>query len=194
VIQIATDDARLGESGATLEMLHETAWVRLPACTPVEREHTAGWEAEFLRMRDAFRDPHPCSRLRVRVGVANILRYVLDQQPDTLGESPAARLKRMITEDTRCEQSLETLSRRCGFSSDHLRKLFAAEYSVTPLAYRNRQRLDRGLRLLANSNLAVKEVARETGFKHTSHFCSLFRTTYGMTPRDAIRRYREKER
>ncbi len=190
VIQLETDQVRQARSAMEVQILHEGAWIDLPAFAHVPREHVAGWQGEFMRMREAFVDPHPRSRLRVRVGVANVLRYILDQMPDNLGETPAARLKRLISEDAGCKRSLEALSRDCGYSPDHLRKLFVREYGLTPLAYRNRQRMARAVSLLSNSDLSIKEIANATGFAHGSHFATMFRETFGMTPRQAIVRYR----
>jgi len=190
VIQLETEEVRPTETTDEVEIRFEGAWIRTPAFAQVPREHVSGWQGEFLRMRDAFRDPHPRSRLRVRVGVGNAFRYLLDQQPDVLGETPAEHLKRLIAEDLRCTASLQQLSERCGYSADHLRTLFVRHYGLSPLAYRNRHRMARAVHLLGNSDLTVKEVAAETGFRHVSHFSTLFRTTFGTTPSEAIQRYR----
>lgn len=190
VIQLETEAIRPAAEADEIEVLTDRVWIPMTALVPVTREHIAGWQGEFIRMRDAFRDPHPKSQLRIQVGVANVFRYLLDRQPDSLGETPPQQLKRLIAEDEQCRKSLDDLSRACGYSSDHLRKLFVEEYGLTPQAYRNQHRMATAVHLLGNSQLTVKEIARNVGFRHVSHFSTMFRKTYDITPREAIGRYR----
>ena len=191
VVQLESSSARQGPSPNEVELrTQEGSWITLQHITPVTPEHISGWEGEFIRMREAHNDPLPISRMRVHAGIWNILRYILDRQPDTLGETPAGHLRRLIREDRRCARNLEALSTECGYSSDHIRRLFVSEYGVTPQQFRNRQRMIHAVELLSNSNLTIKDIARELGFRHVSHFSTLFREAYGMTPSDAIRKQR----
>jgi AraC-like DNA-binding protein len=190
VIEIDSKAVRQSNQPEEIELLNDGAWTRFTALVPVPREHISGWQGEFMRMRDAFRDPHPRNRLRIEAGVLNVIRYMLDRQPDTLGETPAMHLKRLINDDIRCAHNLDELSSECGYSSDHLRKLFVKEYGLTPQKYRMRHRMATAVSLLSNSTLNVKEIASEIGFPHLSHFSTMFRDTYDITPSDAIRQYR----
>ena len=61
---------------------------------------------------------------------------------------------------------------------------------MTPLAYRNRHRMASAVSLLSDSNLTVKEVSAAVGFRHVSHFCTMFRKHHGMT----MREYRARTR
>ena len=51
-----------------------------------------------------------------------------------------------------------------------------------PLAYVGRRRLETAKRLLRNSEIAVGEVARRSGFASPSHFSDSFRRHTGMAP------------
>ena len=44
--------------------------------------------------------------------------------------------------------------------------------------------------LIGGSALGVGEIGRKVGFAHVSHFSGFFRAEAGMSPREAIARYR----
>lgn len=155
--------------------------VVLSMLTPIIKEHVSGWEGEFLRMREAFDNPHPANRLRVRTGVGNVFRYVIDQQPD-LYPSPAARLRWLIDEDRQAQRGLEELSRQCGYSASRLRVLFERAYGQSPQAYRSKRRMHVAADLLVNSDQTIKEISAIVGCRHVSHFCLLFKRAHGLTP------------
>ncbi|MEW5978792.1 MAG: AraC family transcriptional regulator [Acidobacteriota bacterium] len=80
--------------------------------------------------------------------------------------------------------SLSELCSRLGISQPHFIKLFKnSTGTMIPHDYYNRLLIDRAQRLLQSPDCSVKEVAFELGFKSDSHFCSLFRSFTGMTPK-----------
>lgn len=163
--------------------------VTLPMITPIVRERISGFEGEFLRIREAFHLPLPTQRMRVHVGVCNIIRYIIDQRRDVC-HKPVAKLRWLIDEDQQACRSLEELSRQCGYSASRLRTLFEQEYAISPLAYRNKRRMSIAADLLCNSDLRIKEISDRLGCRHVSHFCSLFKTTFGLTPSEYQRQFR----
>jgi AraC-like DNA-binding protein len=164
-------------------------WIEAPRVLPLTREQVPPWQEEFLRLRDAFVDPVPANLLRLRLGFAALLRAFLDRADGT-ARAPAARLKRLIEDDTACRESLGRLGRRCGHHPDHLRELFVAAYGLTPVAYRARCRLAAAMALIGGGGLGVGEIGRRVGFAHVSHFSAFFRQAAGMSPREAIAKYR----
>jgi AraC-like DNA-binding protein len=172
-----------GRKPGTVEFVEraEEGRLVLPMFTFLPKEHITGWEGEFLRLREAFRAPCPANRLRLRTGVGNVFRYVIDQRPDVY-LSPAAKLRWLIDEDQTSRRSLEALSRQCGFSASRLRVLFEREFGQSPQVYRNRRRMHVAADLLINSDLRIKEVSEKIGCRHLSHFSALFRATYATTP------------
>lgn len=162
----------------------------LPMFTPIVKEHISGWEGEFLRMREAFSTPCPANRMRVQMGVGNIIRYVIDQHPD-IYPSAAAKLRWLMDEDQQAIHGLEELSQRCGYSASRLRVLFEREYGQSPQVYRNKRRMHTAADLLCNSNLRIKEISERVGCHHVSHFCALFKSAYDMTPSRYQREFRQ---
>lgn len=184
-----TPDIRRGSAIGTIELRDGASWIPVPAHVPVAETHLPALQEEFVRLVDAFRDPLPARLLRIRLGLAVILRHLLDHDMRR-ATTPASRLKRMIDEDVACRESLGRMSRRIGFHADHLRDLFAAAYGITPLAYRNRCRLATAMGLIGSSALGVGEIGRKIGFAHVSHFSAFFSKASGMSPRVAIARFR----
>jgi AraC-like DNA-binding protein len=180
---------RAGRDPAQVAISDGAAWIDVPRVVPLTREQVPPWQEEFLRLRDAFVDPVPANLLRLRLGFAALLRAFVDHGRRH-ATSPAARLKRLIEDDAQCRESLGRLARRCGYHADHLRELFVAAYGLTPLAYRNRCRLATAMGLIDGTGLSVGEIGERIGFAHVSHFSTFFRKAAGMTPREAIARYR----
>jgi AraC family transcriptional regulator, regulatory protein of adaptative response / DNA-3-methyladenine glycosylase II len=77
---------------------------------------------------------------------------------------------------------IEALATRVGVTSRHLRRIFEAEYGVSPVEYAQTQRLLLAKRLLTDTALPVTEVALASGFASVRRFNALFRTRYRMAP------------
>ena len=189
---LESDMFRTGLGPEDPEVQIDGLWTKLNGITVVTNEHVSGWESELIRIRDAFAQPTLLHQFRAKLGVMNILRYVIDRQGDTLRMSSAGKLKSMLDEGRGSEQTLEQLSRKCGYSADHLRILFREEFGITPLDYHNRTRMTKAMSLIDNSDLKVKEIAEKSGFVQVSHFCVMFKKTFNMTPTEAIKKLRHK--
>jgi AraC family transcriptional regulator of adaptative response / DNA-3-methyladenine glycosylase II len=79
---------------------------------------------------------------------------------------------------------LGDLAERLGISERHLRRVFDAEFGVSPVVYAQTQRLLLAKRLLTDTSLPVTEVAMAAGFGSLRRFNALFRERYRMQPRD----------
>lgn len=78
--------------------------------------------------------------------------------------------------------SLTALAASVGLSRRQLERLFVKTLNKSPgLVYRE-LRLERARQLLKQSKAPLIDIATEVGFKSTSHFVKLFKTTYGKTP------------
>jgi len=142
-------------------------------------------------MMEAYAHPTPAGQVRLQLGFMTALCHLLDHHRDRLGETPAGRLKALINDPTLAGLSLAELSRRCGYATDYLSGLFHREYHMSPVAYRNQMRMWIARDLLATTSRPAKEIAKELGFRHVSHFSAQFRKIFGYTAREAIRRYRK---
>lgn len=146
-----------------------------PARTP-RREHcrfhatAAGAEAAGFR---------PCLRCRPELAPG----YASVDAPARLAQAAAA-----LIEDGALEQGgLPHIARRLGVTDRHLRRVFAAQFGVTPIAYAQTQRLLLAKRLLTDTHLPVTEVALAAGFASVRRFNDSFSQRYRMAP-SALRR------
>ncbi len=190
VLMLEDVSIRASSDGKYAEILEGSEWVRVPFHVEVPNERVEGWRMEFRRIQDSWLNPTPLNSFRARLGTMNILRFMIDGHPDSLGSSPEEKLKRLIDEDSSFSRTVQELSRDCGMSPDHLRVLFQRRFHISPLAYRNQKRATYIMELVANSPLTVKEISASAGFKHVSHFCMEHRKLYGISPLEGIRKFR----
>jgi AraC-like DNA-binding protein len=192
VIQIKSSEVRLGKQEQKVECLTDNAWVSLPSVAFLNPEKVSFWQNEFMNLKDAYKDPHPKNILRIKTGISSIIQYLLDSEQPTSLQSAASKLKNLIANDSQCKKNLDQLSNECGYSSDHLRKLFISEYGISPQKYRNRNRLAMAQDLLQNSDLPISEIALRTGFEHSSHFSTMIKEHLGVSPLKISQMFRSR--
>ncbi len=166
------------------------SWTGVPFFTELPKERVAGWQAEFKRLQGFLEEPTPLNVCKAKLGVMNILRFMIERRTDAIGESPEERLKQLIDRDAGFASSISKLGESCNVSPDHLRLLFQRRYRIKPQAYRQQRRNAYVMEMIANSSLSIKEIASCAGFKHMSHFCAEFKRQFGMTPKEGVRHFR----
>lgn len=80
------------------------------------------------------------------------------------------------------DESLTELAARLGCTDRHLRRVFEAEFHVTPLQYRQTCRLLLAKKLLTDTRLSVLDVAMASGFGSLRRFNTVFEREYKLTP------------
>ena len=83
---------------------------------------------------------------------------------------------------------LETLSEECGISYRYFEQLFHRKYGMSPKEYLLSLRLEHAKKLLADSDMRIKDIALMLGYGDITHFGKLFTAKTGYTPRE----YRSK--
>ena len=78
--------------------------------------------------------------------------------------------------------SVRRLAEQCGVSADHLSHRFRQVSGEHLVACINRLRMERAARLLADTDMAVKEVAWACGYATPGYFIQSFRRHHGQTP------------
>jgi transcriptional regulator GlxA family with amidase domain len=73
-------------------------------------------------------------------------------------------------------------ARRIGVSTRQLDRLFAIQLKCSYADQYRSLRLQRAHELLKQSAVSISEIAHSCGFSSASHFCRLYRNTYGRTP------------
>lgn len=78
--------------------------------------------------------------------------------------------------------SVDALAQRVGVTERHLRRIFAAQFGVSPVEFAQTHRLLMAKRLLTDTVLPVAVVASTAGFGSVRRFNDLFRQRYGLNP------------
>ena len=105
----------------------------------------------------------------------------------------AHRAARMLEGSCGSGQSLGEIAGRLGCTDRHLRRVFTAEYHVSPIQYLQTCRLLLAKNLLTDTNLSVLEVAMAAGFGSLRRFNDLFKKHYHLPP-TALRKRRTEGR
>ncbi|MCM8580758.1 AlkA N-terminal domain-containing protein [Accumulibacter sp.] len=80
------------------------------------------------------------------------------------------------------DHPLSAIAARVGVSDRHLRRIFQAEFGVSPVQYAQTHRLLLAKRLLTDTALPVAEVAFASGFSSVRRMNALFSERYGFAP------------
>ena len=81
------------------------------------------------------------------------------------------------------DQSLDALARRIHLSVPRLCSLFKRHYSCSVTKYIIGLRMKHAAYLLKDRNLLIAEVAGQVGYEDQFHFSKLFKSRYGLSPR-----------
>ncbi|MDO8447400.1 MAG: AlkA N-terminal domain-containing protein [Rhodoferax sp.] len=78
--------------------------------------------------------------------------------------------------------TVRQLAQRLGVSDRHLRRIFEAQFGVSPLQYLQTRRLLSAKQLLTDTTLAVIQVAHLSGFASVRRFNAAFTQHYALNP------------
>ena len=89
---------------------------------------------------------------------------------------------RLIEDGFLADDGIDTLASRIGVTGRQLRRVFDAEFGVSPIEYAQTHRLLLAKRLLTDTSLSVTDVALASGFRSLRRFNALMRTRYRVSP------------
>lgn len=149
-----------------------------PVCTarPARRENQRYFASAAAAEGAGFR---PCLLCRPELAPG---RALIDASRE-LARTAAS----LIDDGLANEGGLEAVARRLGVTDRHFRRVFEAEYGVTPVAYAQTARLLLAKRLLTDTQLPVTDIALAAGFGSVRRFNTLFAQRYRLQP-TALRR------
>jgi AraC family transcriptional regulator of adaptative response / DNA-3-methyladenine glycosylase II len=168
---LTTHDARF--DGRFFVGVRSTRIYCRPVCTVrlPRRENCRFYRSAAAAEVDGFR---PCLRCRPELapGLASV------DASARFAQAAVALMEDGVLEDG----GIETLAARIGITSRHLRRIFEAEFGVSPIEYAQTQRLLLAKRLLTDTSLPVLDVALASGFRSVRRFNALIRERYRMPP------------
>lgn len=120
-----------------------------------------------------------CKRASVNSPQCNLF------EPATTEALHAARS--WIDQDPGRHLRVTEIATHCALNREKLRQGFKTLYGATVYAYMLHCRLALAQQLLEETRKPIKEIAKLTGYRNTSNFCTAYKKYYGITP-SAIRR------
>jgi AraC family transcriptional regulator of adaptative response / DNA-3-methyladenine glycosylase II len=150
-----------------------------PVCsvrTP-KRENCRFFAHAAQAERAGFR---PCLRCRPELAPASRVWSI--QDASAILAHQAARLLDEPEAFGADGPSVDALARKLGVSDRHVRRIFEAQFGVSPLQYLQTRRLLTAKQLLADTDLPITQVALVSGYASLRRFNAAFVEHYGLNP------------
>ena len=100
----------------------------------------------------------------------------------------ASKAKAILLQDFINPPTVQTLAHLCATNESKLKKVFKKAYRSTLYSYVQKLRLEEANLLLKEENMTIGEVAKKVGYRHQGHFSKLFFSTYGVYPKELMKR------
>jgi len=84
--------------------------------------------------------------------------------------------------------TIQALAHLCATNESKLKKTFKKAYKSTIYAYVQKLRLEEANILLKERTLTIGQISKKVGYKHQGHFSKLFFETYGVYPKDLLKK------
>lgn len=113
-------------------------------------------------------------------------QLVRDHQPSYISGSAKQKIldiqAHILQNLATSELSVKALAEAAGMSQVHFRRLFHAQFGISPAKYIATARVAKAKSLLGLSEMQLEDIAAQTGFASVSYFCSVFKAATGLTP------------
>lgn len=86
-----------------------------------------------------------------------------------------------------CDFNLVKSANLCNYSPYYFGRLFKDLFNTSFNQYLTNYRIEKSKELLIQSQLSVEDIAFQLGFCSVSYFCTMFKRTVGLTPRQYVR-------
>jgi len=147
-------------------------------------------QRQLEQIIDHFSDTAPFSRELCSVELKRLL-LELHRLPVTPIPPKIAFVMEYIRKHYREDLTNAHLAGLVGYHAYYLNRIFTAATGTTLHSYLLRQRLNSACYLLLNTELDLKEIPEQTGFRSYPHFSSYFKQTYGVSPAEYRKQFRD---
>ncbi len=122
---------------------------------------------------------------------ASVMRLILAQlsiansekYPASFRETKFQPLMAWLSENLDKNITMEDMAAQTGFSASHFRAIFRTEVGTSPGNYFLNMRMNEAARLLRETLLPIKEIARRVGYDELPHFYRAFKSLCNKTPK-----------
>jgi AraC family transcriptional regulator of adaptative response / DNA-3-methyladenine glycosylase II len=144
-----------------------------PVCTArvPKRENCRFFSSAAAAEGAGFR---PCLRCRPELAPGNASVDATQR----LAQAAAS----LIEDGVAAGNGLARVAQTLHVTDRHLRRVFEAQFGVTPIAFAQTQRLLLAKRLLTDTSLPATDIAYASGFQSLRRFNALFRARYRLSP------------
>jgi AraC-like DNA-binding protein len=101
-----------------------------------------------------------------------------------VADPPVRTVVALMHEDCAHPWTLEELAARAGLSRTVLAERFRVAMGETPLAYLRTVRMQKAMRILAETARTLEQVAQEVGYQDAFGFSKVFKRSVGLSPRE----------
>lgn len=142
----------------------------------------------YTRLIDRLRsEPMGFSQM-IAADTLEILAMALGAARSARGEGSyrdvVNRAKQMLEQEADGLPVIETMPAQLGLSRARFFRLFKQQTGLSPYQYHLQLKMRRAGRMLSNSRMPVKEIARLLNFQSAYHFSRLFKRKTGLSPRE----------
>ena len=153
-------------------------------------------EGILLAMLKEYREKqsawHTVMENYLNILITRMLRKTeLGAQSEEIGDV-WKELSDFIDANLQTELSLSALASKCFYNPSYFSRAFKEKFSVSPVEYITRKRLEMAERLLCETDLSVDEIGRQSGFSDRSRFYYAFSKYVGSTPSEYRKYNKEK--
>lgn len=122
---------------------------------------------------------------------ASALAYSLAMQltqesmPVSVGKSAPAYIRKVVDfcrDHLQDPIGVDDMAKAAKLSRFHFTRQFFEARGVTPGRFLAELRLQEAIRLVQDSTLSVKDIAKRCGFSDGNYFCKVFRKSFGVSP------------
>jgi AraC family transcriptional regulator len=144
-------------------------------------------EMERLHASDGSLDPLYCDAMSIALTYYIARRYWArsadtDARPLRVTSWQMRRIAEFVEANLSEPIRIADLAALADRSEGHFHRAFQKTAGETPLAFIQRRRINRAMRLLATERISIACVALEVGFASPSHFARVFRKLTGCSP------------
>ena len=100
----------------------------------------------------------------------------------------ALKAKDILIQNLQNTPTIKQLAKKCATNEFKLKKYFKKVFQTTIYTYIQKIRMEEANLLLRDKYLNIGEIAQKVGYKHQGNFSSLFYKTYGIYPKDLLKK------